>query len=217
MMRTCLALVVAALSAAVAPAAGAATLSRADRAAIDRTLDVFVPGAVARRHSDRAWPLATPAMRVGGTRAGWARGDLPIPPFPAVGRTFHGWTVDSVRPGVADLVLLLHARRGSSVGAISYDVRMRRIGGRWLVDSFVPAASFASAGSVSSITASPDFAPGPAGAPTAKTGHISGVWGLALPGVLLALIVLVPLVIFLVHRRRDRAAMRRYASATRGV
>lgn len=208
------AVLVALLAASSAPTAGAtATLSRADRAAIDRTLDVFVPAAVARRHPERAWPLATPAMRLGSTRVGWARGDLPVPPFPVVGTAFHGWTVDAARRDRADLVLLLHAARGAPVGAMSYDVGMRRIGGRWLVDSFVPAASFAPAGSVSSITASPDFAPAPSGPPTAKTGHIGGAWALALPGALLGAIVLVPLAIFVAHRRRDRAAMRRYASA----
>jgi hypothetical protein len=150
--------VLATLVAAVTPPTGVAGLSKADRAAIDQTLDVFVPAAVARRHSERAWKLATAAMHVGGTRAGWARGDLPIPPFPVAGTTFHGWTVDTVRPDQADIVLLLHARAGADVGAVSFDVRMSRVGRHWLVDSFVPAASFAPAGSVSRITAAPDFA-----------------------------------------------------------
>jgi hypothetical protein len=142
-MRLSAAVLLAALAAAAAPPAGAAGLSKADHAAIDKTLDVFVPAAVARRHPDRAWNLATAAMRLAGTRAGWARGDLPIPPFPAAGTTFHGWTVDSVEPGRVNIVLLLHPRRHAHVGSASYDIRLRKIGGRWLVDSFVPAATFA--------------------------------------------------------------------------
>jgi hypothetical protein len=165
----------------MAPVAMAASVSPADRAAINRTLDAFVPTAVARNHSERAWALATHAMRASGTRAAWARGDLPVAPFPAAGRTFHGWTVDAVRLGAVDLVLLLHPRKGANVGPISFDVTMRKVGGRWLIDSFVPAAVFAAPGKVSSIQAAPDFAPGPAAPPFSKSGRIGENWVLVNP------------------------------------
>jgi hypothetical protein len=216
-MRPVVAALIAVVAGLSAPAAGAAVLPKADRAAIDSTLDVFVPAAVGRRHSERAWKLTTAAMHVGGTRAGWARGELPVVPYPVAGVTFHGWSVDSVAAGRADIVLLLHPRRGAHVGPISCDVQMRKVKGRWLVASFVIAASFAPAGSVSSITAAADFAPGPAAPPFAKSGRVGEVWVLVIPGVLLGLVVLVPILVVLVHRRRDRRAARRYTSATRGV
>jgi len=216
-VRLAVGILLSALAATITPSTGAAALSPASRAAIDATLDAFVPAAVARRHPERAWRLATSAMHVGGTRAGWAHGDLPVPPFPAAGTTFHDWTVSSVHSGVASLVLLLHPRRGTKVGSVSYDVRMRKVGGRWLVDSFVPAASFAAPGSVSGITASPDLAPAPAAPPSAARGRISGTWLAVVPAVLIGLIVLVPAVFFSVHRVRDRRAARRYGSATRVV
>jgi hypothetical protein len=216
-MRLSIALVLAVFAASVAPSAGLAALSKADRAAIDATLDVFVPSAVARRHPERAWNLATPAMHIDGTRAGWARGELPIAPFPAAGSSFHGWTVDSAGHGRAEIVLLLHPRAGAKVGSVSFDVRMRKVRGRWLVDSFVPAASFAPTGAISGITAAPDFAPGPASPPYAKSGRIGQIWVLVIPGTLLGLIVLVPVLLFVLHRRRDREARRRYESATRVV
>jgi hypothetical protein len=216
-MRLAAAVLVAAGVAALAPAAGLAALPPADRAAIDRTLDVFVPATLDRRHSERAWALATPALHVGGTRAGWARGELPVIPFPAAGTRFHGWTVDAVRPGAVDLVLLVHPRKGARVGAVSFDVRMRKLRGRWLVDSFVPAASFAAPGSVSHMVAAPDFAPGPASPPYGAHGRIGQDWGLAVGGILLGVVVLTPVLVLAVHRLRDRRASRRYASAPRGV
>jgi hypothetical protein len=216
-VRPTLAIALAALAAATTPATASAGLSRSDRAGIDATLDVFVPSAVTRVHPERAWALATAAMHTGGTKAGWARGEVPVPPFPAAGKTFHDWTVDSLRPGAADLVLLLHPRPRSALGAVSYDVGMRKAHGRWLVNSFVPAASFAPAGSISGITASPDLGPGSATPAYSKRGRISGTWLLAIPAVLVGLIVLIPTVLFAVSRTRSRRAARRYASETRVV
>ena len=196
LLRSCWARGLGLVVVGLAPARASAGLSRSDRAAINATLDVFIPAAVARRDSERAWPLATAEMHVGGTRAGWARGELPIPPFPVGGTRFHGGPVDSYRPGAAELVLLLHPRRGSKVGPISYDVAMRKVRGRWLVNSFVPAALFAAAGSRSGITAAADFAPQSKVAPSAARGRISGSWLFAILGGLAGLIVLVPVGVF---------------------
>jgi hypothetical protein len=215
-MRLAAATLAAAGLAALTPAAGLAALSAADRAAIDRTLDVFVPAALDRRHSERAWALATPALHVGGTRAGWARGELPVMPFPAAGTHFHGWTVDAARPGAVDIVLLVHPRKGARVGAVSFDVRMRKARGRWLVDSFVPAAFFAAPGSVSHMLAAPDLAPGPAAPPYGERGRIGRNWVLVVGGTLLGVVLLAPVLVLVAHRLRNRRAARRYTSVTRG-
>jgi len=207
--RTALALVVAVILVAwSASTAGAkATLSPSDRAAINRTLDVFVPAAIGRRHSERAWPLATAAMRLGSDRASWAQGILPVTPFPVIGKTFHGWTVDRVAKNRADIVLLVHLRKGAPLGAVSVNLTMRKIGGRWLVDSAVPAATFAPAGSDSKVLAQPDFAP-QAGQAFSKTGRISAKWVLIIPGILLGLIVLTPIAVLSAHRIGDRRRRR---------
>ena len=209
MRRTALALVVAVILVAwSASTAGAkATLSPSDRAAINRTLDVFVPAAIGRRHSERAWPLATAAMRLGSDRASWAQGILPVTPFPVIGKTFHGWTVDRVAKNRADIVLLVHLRKGAPLGAVSVNLTMRKIGGRWLVDSAVPAATFAPAGSDSKVLAQPDFAP-QAGQAFSKTGRISAKWVLIIPGILLGLIVLTPIAVLSAHRIGDRRRRR---------
>ena len=43
--------------------ANAFALTRADRAAIDRTLDAFIPTAVARKHVAASYGLTTPSLR----------------------------------------------------------------------------------------------------------------------------------------------------------
>lgn len=204
MRRTALASVVAVLAGWPAPTALAKpTVPPADRAAINRTLDVFVPAAIGRVHSERAWPLATAKMRLGSDRASWAQGSLPVTPFPVIGTTFHGWTLDRVAGNEAEVVLLVHLRKGAPLGAVSFDIAMRKVGGRWLVDSAVPAATFAPAGADSKVLAQPDFAP-QAGQAFSKTGRISAKWVLIIPGILFGLIILTPFVVIGAHRVGDR-------------
>src|SRR3954447_16314494 len=107
-MRVALGVVVIAAAAAlVTPAIAGPKLPAADRAAIDRTLDVFVPAAIGRVHSERAWAVTTASMHRGTTRSDWRQGLLPVQPFPLAGRTFHGWTLDGVGRNRADVVLLV--------------------------------------------------------------------------------------------------------------
>jgi hypothetical protein len=208
-MRIALGVVVAAVTAALAPSVSAAPkLPAADRAAIDRTLDVFVPAAIGREHSERAWALTTASMHRGGTLAEWRQGLLPVQPFPVIGTTFHGWTLDRVGRDRADVVLLVHLRQGNDLdlGAASFDLTLRKLQGRWLVDAAVVAATFAYHGK---ILAGNDYGPNSSPDPYTKLkgGLHSGLpTGLiyAIPAALLGLVILVPLGILLFHRRRDR-------------
>ena len=182
------------------------TLPPADRAAINRTLDVFVPAAIGRRDSVRAWPLATRTMRLGSDRGEWRNGFLPVTPFPVIGTSFHEWTIDTASRDHADIVLLVHLKKGAPLSAVSFNIAMRRVGGRWLVDSAVPAATFAASGSDSKILAQPDF--GPNGGPAySKAGRLSArlpaKWVLIVPGVLIGLIILTPIAVIFGHRIKD--------------
>ena len=71
-------------------------------------------------------------------------------PFPVIGTTFHGWTLDRVGRDRADVVLLVHLRKGNDLdlGAVSFDLTMRKLHGRWLVDAAVVAATFADHGKI---------------------------------------------------------------------
>jgi hypothetical protein len=207
-MRGAVAIVVALLAVALAPSVQAKpTVSPADRAAINRLLDVFVPAAIGRSRSVRAWPLTTPAMRQGSDRREWQQGLLPVTPFPVVGSRFHGWTADRIAKDSADIVLLVHLRKGSPLGAVSFNLALRKIGGRWLVDSAAPAATFSAAGSDSQILAQPDFAPS-GGQAFSKSARISQKWVLIIPGILFGLIVLTPIIVLTGHRVRERTVRR---------
>ena len=213
-MAVALALLLLGSPAPSASAKAKPTLPTADRTAIDRTLDVFVPAAIARRHSERAWPLATEHMRVGTDRAEWAKGFLPVTPFPVIGTSFHGWTIDRVAGKRADIVLLVHLRKGAPLGAVSFNLAMQKVGGRWLVDSAVPAATFSAPGSDSQILAQPDFAP-QAGQAFSKSGRISSTWLLIVAGVLLGLVVVTAIVVIVGHGAKDRRVRRERAESDR--
>jgi hypothetical protein len=207
----------------LAPAAFAKakpTIPAVDRAAIDRTLDVFVPAAIGRHDSVRAWPLATKAMRLGSDKGEWRNGFLPVTPFPVVGASFHAWTLDSATKDRASIVLLVHLKKGSPLGAVSFNIAVRKVGGRWLVDSAAPAATFAAEGSDSKILAQPDFAPagGPAYSkvPFSKTGRLSANWVLIIPGILIGLIILTPIAVIFGHRIKDGRVRRERRESDRG-
>jgi len=182
-------------------------LPAGDRRAIDALLDRFVPEALARRDPGAAYSLATPALRAGTTRAQWAGGALPVYPFAPRGTTYHDWTLDASYAGRASLDLLLQPRRGSRSGAIAFTFRLRKLGGRWLVDSVVPAAVFAPPGQPPSIRANPDFA-APALRPAGASGRLGGLW-LAIPLGAVALLALVPVAVLLVGWLREERPFRR--------
>jgi hypothetical protein len=212
--RTVLALAVALVGATAQAAPAKPTVTPADRAAINRVLDAFVPAAIGRRHAERAWALASPTMHLGGTKAEWARGSLPVTPFPVLGTTFHGWKADWVVGSQADIVLLVHLRKGAPLGAVSFDIRMRKLRGRWLVDSAAPEATFAASGQDSRIEAQPDFRPQP-GQAFSKTGRVSAKWALIIPGIFLGILLVTPIVVIGLHRLGDRRVRKARAESDR--
>ena len=126
-----------------APAAASPKLSPAERAAITRSIDVFVNHAVKRDHAAAAFDVVAPEMRPGMTRKSWARsGDLQVYPFPAQGTT-HPWNILYVTREEVGLELQLQPRKGSKQGPIIFHIYLRPIGKRWLVDSFMPVAILA--------------------------------------------------------------------------
>lgn len=129
-----------------------------DRRAIDATLDTFVAHAVRRRDAGVAYKLVTPEFRAGTSRAEWSR-QVPVYPYPAAGRTFHGWTIAYSNTDEVGIRLLLRPRHGARVGPISFDVTLKKLHGAWLVDSFLPGATFAPLDTPAKVRATPDFTP----------------------------------------------------------
>jgi hypothetical protein len=148
---------------------------------IDGLLDAFVPSAVARRGVASSYALATPALRAGESRGQWATGSIPIMPYPARGVRFHGWTLNYAYAHEVNVSLLLQPRSGLHLGAVSFFVDIRRIDGRWRVNSFAPAAAFAAPGERAGITSERDLEPG--GGSPGDRAPLSKLWLLVPVGI----------------------------------
>ena len=117
-------------------------LTARDRRAINAVLDRFVGSVVTRRDPLAGWPLATRRLRDDSTRAEWARGDVPVYAYPARGPEFHEWVLDYSFRNSVGLELGVQPRRGAKIGNAAFEVDLKRIDGRWLVDSIYPRAIY---------------------------------------------------------------------------
>jgi hypothetical protein len=170
-------LVAAAVALALAgPAAAAPHLTKADRAAIDRTLDVLVNSGVKRVDVARSYDVVTPELRAGLSRKAWASGEIPIYPYPARGHTFHGWTVRYVSRDEVGLELILMPQPHTGMGPIVFNVYLQPHHGRWLVDSFMPAAMIAPLNKPPRVIAATDYGPGQGETASGGAKRVSGVY-----------------------------------------
>ncbi len=186
-------------------------VTRAMRRQVNKTLLPFVATAVTRKDPVAAWDLATKAMKSGTIRTDWARGNLPVFPYPAIPAQARDWTVvSSVKDDlVADLVL--QPPKDSKRGPVEFNVELKAVGKgparRWLVDSFIAIRTYDT-----SAPAKPKnpVKPLPASAkPNYPKGRLSPAWFLV-PAALLGLIVLIPIGIAMVNWRRGARAARAY-------
>jgi hypothetical protein len=144
-------------AAAAAPRERTVKLTPATRAAINRTLDRFVPAAVSRSDPETAWALAGPGLRAGSTRGDWTAGDLPVQPYPVRAGTFHGWRKVYATGDRVAVDLLLHPRKAAHVGPIAVSVDLVRDRSRWLVDAFYTTAVFNDPDEPGWVAGQPDY------------------------------------------------------------
>lgn len=200
------ALVIAAVLALVLVApASAAQVTPAERQAIDRTLDAFVNSAVKRHNPIASYDLVTPDMRSGISRTAWAQGNVPVYPYPAKGSTFHRWTIDSASPRDVNFELQIDSRTSKGDSTV-YLGEVKKLGGRWLVDSFTPTATLGG----NAVVGPHDFAAPPAsndgGVPS-----IGSAW-IALPAILIVGGIVAALGWLALVWLRNRRAARTYAA-----
>ena len=140
-------------------------LTPARRRTINTLLDEFVPAAVERDRPLRALRLVTRAFRAGASRRDWANGKLPVIPYDARGTRFHGWMLNYSLEREMSVDVLLRPSARETRGNVSFTAVFKRQHGRWLIDAFIPAASFAPENADRSrILATPDFSPAVKGA-----------------------------------------------------
>ena len=118
----------------LAAAAPNLRISTADRQAINRTLDRFMPAGVARKAPATAWALAGPELKSGSTLAEWRAGNSPIPYYPVLEKTFHTWRTIEVGHRYVVFNLLLHAQPTSGLGSYVFSGEMVKRGDQWLVN-----------------------------------------------------------------------------------
>jgi hypothetical protein len=154
---------IAALALVGAAGAGTPRLSPKDRAQVNHALDVFVNHAVKRHNPGAAYDVVTPTLKGGMTRAKWAKGDIGVYPYPAAGHRFHKWTIQYRTKDElsVELILAPTARHRAKLGQILFNVYLHPSHGRWLVDSFMPGATFAPIGKPGVVQAARDFTANP--------------------------------------------------------
>jgi hypothetical protein len=185
-------------------------LSAADRRAILAVSTLFIRTAVRRDHPERAWPLASAALRTGTTLADWKAGTLPFAPFPVSGAR---WSFAYSVVGEVGLDVLVESTDPEIrplVNRLTLVSSTRPSGPAWLVDGWTPMSS-APGGFVDSP---PVGSMAVAAMSDRSTPQPSKYWVLAPFGVLLAALAL-PLAILANSRRAERRVRRRRAAARR--
>ena len=185
-------------------------VSKADRRAIDRTLDRFVPAGVARKSPAAAWALAGPELKSGSTLAAWKAGNSPIPYYPVLEKTFHTWRTIDVGPRYVVFNLLVHAQPASHLGSYVFSGQVVKQGNQWLVNRIYTIAIMNPVTKKTHEVGPADFVAPPPSSQTPNGKSTIKVGILPVVGIL-ALILLIPLsfgVIALVRARRWKRMVR---------
>jgi hypothetical protein len=191
-----------------------ATVRRTNRALVG-PLNVaakFIQTAVVRKQVGQSWNLVAPTYpgKAEFTRKEWAKGDIPVVPFPV---DHAKWDLDYSYKESVGLAVALFPPRGSKVRATVFNIDMRLFGKgknrRWLVEYFGPAGTGAitAGGGSRTATGLPDL--NPVGKP--GTQRLDKKWILVPIGVL-GLALFVPLVLGISYVIRSRRAEREFAS-----
>ncbi len=191
-------------------------LTRADRKLVNEAIDVLMNGGVKRENPAAVYEVVSPGLRSQATRTEWQRGDIPVYPYPALGKKFHGWTINYSQPNHLNVdLLVMPARNRATLGPVALTLDLRKIRNRWLVDGIFPVATFAPIppqGNRGPVISTYDLVPAAAGsAPTGARSRLSYAY-FVLPAVIIGGGIAVIIGFFVWRAWRDRQAQRRYAS-----
>jgi hypothetical protein len=154
----------------------------ADRAAINKLLDEFIPAVVEQKDLKRGWDLVAGVEKTVSYKE-WLKGDTSVQRYPAKGTSFHGWLVNYSLPGDVGFDILLQPT-SRKLGAWSFRAEAQKIGGEWKITTWYPVATYAPplAGKTQTVLGPNDLGPGNgAAASTTPKGRLAP-WVLAIPG-----------------------------------
>ena len=180
----------------------------AAEAAIGET-DAFVRTAVRRHNLEASWPLIHPNLKQGLSKKEWLTGDIPVVPFPAKGSSPGNSTGPTPDDVAADVVLQPEAEERPLPQDVHDRVQARRQPRRESLARLLVGAERRLPGLIDD-----EHAAGVAAALENVRGHqgLSAAWILVPVGIILAVFML-PLVLFLVERRRSRRALAAHQAA----
>jgi hypothetical protein len=154
----------------------------ADRAAINKLLDEFIPAVVEQKDLKRGWDLVA-GVEKNVSYKDWAQGNTPVQTYPAKGTTFHGWLVNYSLPGDVGFDILLQPT-SRKLGAWSFRAEAQKLGGKWKITTWYPVATYAPplAGRTQTVLGPNDLGPGNGAASATSSKARLAPWVLAVPG-----------------------------------
>jgi hypothetical protein len=180
----------------------------ADRAAINRLLDEFIPAVVEQKNLKRGWDLVAGVEKAVSYKE-WMKGNTSVQTYPAKGATFHGWLVNYSSPGDVGFDILLQPR-SRKLGAWSFRAEAQKLGGKWRITTWYPVATYAPpvAGKTQTVLGPNDLGPGNGAASSTTPKGRVGPWVLAVPGAALLALALGSLSFAGVRWARQRRRVR---------
>jgi hypothetical protein len=193
--------------------------TKAEQAAVHPVLAEFIRHAVAREDPEKAWNVSGPDLRQGTSEEQWAKGKLPVVPYPAASKGLGQWSY--VKYSYTDLVgleVFVFPKPGSGYSAMTADAEVKKNSdGQWQVNYWMPerfhgpAALSAKAkptktAKKAALAASKKKSTSQSATPTTSNPNqalLGGAW-LLLPIAILALIILAPLTLLLIGIIRNR-------------
>ena len=100
----------------------------------------FILTAVARKNLKQAYKLAGPQIRQGQTLKEWMTGNIAVVPYPVTALDFAPMKINYSYKNEASIQVAMLPKKGSKVQGALFDMQLNRIGGHWVVNSWVPAS-----------------------------------------------------------------------------
>jgi hypothetical protein len=164
------------------PVSHSVSLTEKERRQVLNTAAHFVRTAVRREHTGESFDLVSEQLRSGFTRKQWAKGDIPVQPYPVDAAR---WKMDYTYEEEIGMSVYVIPRRGEQLRPMVFLLSLTRApSGTWVVDSWVPRPGSNGSSPPTGQSWSSAAAPAATASTSAPSGRMSGIW-LLLPVALL--------------------------------
>ena len=102
----------------------------------------FISTAVFRKNIGASWEITSPALRQGFTREAWARGSIPIVPYPENAIQTVRWRLNYSFVDRVGLKVAFYPKPGAGIARQVFDIELLDVGAaakhRWIVSDWTP-------------------------------------------------------------------------------